>query len=127
MRDLAAALRGGYPWEVLQGMRSLSRWRAGLFVLGHVGGRRSWAAVQSCVLCGSRQRSLSFHACGGCPGTEEGRAAFWVARAQPQPASQEACARAVLSARPGEAGYPEAVLLAASVDKHQLSFWAGRA
>ncbi|CAK0867379.1 unnamed protein product, partial [Prorocentrum cordatum] len=119
VRDLATALQGGCSWDVLQGMRSLSRWRAGLFILGHVGGRRSWVAVQSCVLCGARHRSLSFHVCSGCPGTAEGRAAFWAARAQPQPVSQEACARALLSARPGEAGYAEAVALAAGVDKQQ--------
>ena len=126
VRDLASALRGEYSWEVLQGMRSLSRWRAGIFVLGHAGGSRSWAAVQSCVLCGARHRSLTFHACSSCPATAEGRAAFWAARAQPQPGSQEACARALLSARPGEAGYSEAVSLAASVDRLQRRFWIGR-
>ncbi|CAK0888450.1 unnamed protein product, partial [Prorocentrum cordatum] len=98
--DLAIALRAELGWEVLQGMRSISRWRAGLAggtagdaVLGHVGGRRSWAAVQSCVLCGARRRSLSFHACSDCPWTQAGRDAFcWGAgrgqQAGPRPSAE---------------------------------------
>ena len=47
--DLAVESLTGLPWCVLNGQRSVARFRAGLLELGHKAGHRTRARVQSCV------------------------------------------------------------------------------
>eukprot|EP00959_Pyramimonas_sp_CCMP1952_P448868 9399169-Pyramimonas_sp.AAC.1 len=55
------------PWSVLVGRRAVARVRAGYVRAGHVGGRRSRASVQRCVLCDANIGPSVAHAVQFCP------------------------------------------------------------
>ena len=118
------ALGSGLGWKLLVAQRSLARLRGGFRSLGHVQGRQSWARRQSCVLCGAVQSSLTFHILSACPATESARAAFWRARGVQQAALARECAASLLGCGRGQAGYAEAVRLAAEVKRGVDRFWS---
>ena len=60
-------LRGGLSWDVLSGIRSWCRIRAGIVVLGHRRGQRSQARVQCCIFCDCESSSLYQHVFLHCP------------------------------------------------------------
>jgi len=122
--DVRGALGSSLGWELLVAQRSLARLRGGFLSLGYVQGRQSWARRRSCVLCGALQSSLTFHILSACPATVSVRAAFWRARGVQQAASARECAAALLGCGLGQAGYAEALLLAAEVERGVDRFWA---
>jgi hypothetical protein len=124
---LHASMLPPVPWKVFVGQRSWCRLRSGLVDLGHRGGRRTAARWQQCIGCGKVHRSVWIHVFAECPQWHVERTAMQAGEDSEPDGSRLAFAMRVLQSRPGQQGYPEAVALAAAIERTARTFWAAAA
>ena len=123
---LVAARSACPPGWALLAQRSISRLRAGYFRVGHVGGQRSGARVQSCALCGGLILDGAIHAVLFCPALADHREALWSALCSPPPLDVPSAALGqLLLLHPGEEGFVQFAVLVGALEEALESCLAG--
>eukprot|EP00973_Karenia_brevis_P024445 3371390-Karenia_brevis.AAC.1 len=114
--DLPAGLSCALPLRILVAQRSLCRLRLDYLCLGHVGGQRSQAGVQSCIFCNKRMRMGALHVLLRCPSFQVQRNVL--AQDMPVPNWDEHYnfMAQLLALVPGHPAYPALAVLCAAID-----------
>lgn len=122
-QHLQQALALNLSWQCMLGQRSLSRFRAALFNLGHRNGKRSTAQNQECIFCNESSGEIDVHVWSACGRYDSLRASVTMALG-PHCWSNRGLVAKCLTIGPHDLGYTEVCLLALAIDRDECRFWS---
>ena len=109
------------PWDVLIGVGSFYRLRAGLISLRHLHGRQSAARYQNCVACNASIRNATVHTLGRCRTWTSQRDAFLNVTPSAKDISPDKLTAMILQAGPASPGFCIVVRWAVEIDRLSTS------
>ena len=113
---LCDMLTSGLTWDTLLAFRSVVRFRAGLFVLGHVAGHPSQAKTLHCILCDKRYTSCWYHVFLDCSALELECAALEVSL------DRRLCPADMFLGR-DKSGFSASVHMCSTIETKATNFW----